>query len=286
MVCSVSIRISFMRIAILVALTLLVAPAWAGLPFCGIAPGSMVEASPKLMKAATEGNIAGMWKAIGNCANPNYQDKDGVPILGAVFKAKPKNMLAVVKLLASIGADVNARIYILPISFDLVGSPDCDPQVLDVLFKHGLNPNDTGPIAGMNALEAALLDGDSNSVCISSLIEHGSYVNFVDQDGDTPLSMAANRGDPDIVKLLLENGAQPNTSNKLGLTPLMNAAGTKHAGVAKVLLQYGANPCLMNEDGYRASDIAKMMGDGKLAELLECHRRNPKTTAPTNRTLL
>lgn len=258
-------------------------PAWASSPCVFAPPHMMTEASQKLMKAATEGDVSAMRKWIGDCANPNYQNEDSVPILGAVFKAKPKNILAVVKLLTSVGADVNARVYILPISFDLVGSPDCDPQLLDVLFKHGLNPNDTDPITGMNVLEAALLDGGSNGACISSLIDHGSYVNFVDQFGGTPLSFATLRNDLDIVKLLLENGAQPNVSNKNGITPLMNAAGMKHADIAKILLQYGANPCLMDMDGDRASDIAKKMGNNKLAELLTC-RRKQKPEASTKPT--
>ncbi|MGH8306687.1 MAG: ankyrin repeat domain-containing protein [Gammaproteobacteria bacterium] len=262
-----------MRLVLLAILVFLGPPALAASPLCGVVPADNSSVSIKLMRAAISGDINGMWRWIGECANPNYQDKDGVPILGAVFKAKPKNMRAVVNVLVNVGADVNARTYILPISFSLVGSSDCDPKVLDILFKHGLIPNDTEPVDGSSTLDAAIFLG-GNIACIDALIAHNAMVNFTNRSGETPLLDAVYRKDSDIVSLLLENGARPNISNDIGITPLMAAAAMKSTDIVKSLMKNGANPCLRNEDGKTASDTAEEAGDDKLAQLLVCDRKS------------
>ncbi|MHB8405979.1 MAG: ankyrin repeat domain-containing protein [Gammaproteobacteria bacterium] len=236
-----------------------------------------------LMQASVKGDITEVNRLLKKGANPNYQDRRGMPILGAVLKARPKNLPEIVKALARAGADVNARHYVVPIAFDYVSyNKRCDPKVLNILFKYGLNPNDYEPIAHESVLESAVAYG-GNSSCISTLIMHGGRINHTDYGGNTPLIQAVYRKDPSIVLLLLLNGAKPNISDEFGNTPLMAAAFFKSKSIVTLLLQHGANPCFRNEDGSRASDIAKKAGDDKLAALLACHRNSPTSSVQKSR---
>jgi len=236
-----------------------------------IAPFDNSNIDMLLMKAAVQGDIAAMQKLLKSSANPNYQGTNGVPILGAVYKSRSTNMLEVVELLAHAGADVNSKIYVIPTVFSLVENPNCNPKILDVLFKYGLNANDSDPIDENSTLEASVAYG-GNRACISSLIQHGASVNHTDYAGSNPLIRSVYRKDINIVRLLLQNGAKPNMSDKFGNTALMVSAHFKLTDIASILLHYGANPCFRNELGETASDIAANVGDGKLAELLSCHK--------------
>jgi ankyrin repeat domain-containing protein 50 len=65
--------------------------------------------------------------------------------------------------------------------------------------------------------------------------------NATDEDGQTPLSWAAEKGHEAVVKLLLEKGAELETKDKdYGQTPLSWAAEKGHEAVVKLLLEKGA----------------------------------------------
>ncbi|XP_036400661.1 BRCA1-associated RING domain protein 1 [Megalops cyprinoides] len=66
--------------------------------------------------------------------------------------------------------------------------------------------------------------------------------------GETPLHLAAIKGDVGMVKELLEQGADPNLKDHAGWTPLHEACNLGHLGVVEVLLQQGA---LLNTPGYQ-----------------------------------
>ncbi|XP_053482193.1 BRCA1-associated RING domain protein 1 isoform X2 [Ictalurus furcatus] len=65
--------------------------------------------------------------------------------------------------------------------------------------------------------------------------------------GETPLHLAAIKGDVEMTKALLEQGADPNLKDHAGWTPLHEACNLGHVGVVEVLLQQGA---LINTPGY------------------------------------
>ena len=66
--------------------------------------------------------------------------------------------------------------------------------------------------------------------------------------GDTPLHVAAVRGDTDIVNLLVATGADPNAKGEHGYTPLHEAAAQGHPATVDALLKLGANPDILNDE--------------------------------------
>ncbi len=55
---------------------------------------------------------------------------------------------------------------------------------------------------------------------MSELIQKGAKVTTIDEEGNTPLHLAARRGFPDVAKELLRWGADPHIENMKDKTPL------------------------------------------------------------------
>jgi len=70
---------------------------------------------------------------------------------------------------------------------------------------------------------------------ISLLIKLGSNINAKDRNGNTPLTIAAMRGDEMLVKYLLKKGADQNVKNSYECTPLFYAEKGKYAGIVNLL---------------------------------------------------
>lgn len=81
------------------------------------------------------------------------------------------------------------------------------------------------------------------------VLADGTYVNFKDGNGDTPLNLAIWHDydhTAEITELLVKNGADVNTENYRGNTPLSGAAIHWSEDVTRVLLENGADPNLLN----------------------------------------
>ena len=68
----------------------------------------------------------------------------------------------------------------------------------------------------------------------------GSNVSLANNYGATPMSLAAEVGNTDILKVLLEAGANADSPNQDGQTALMAVARTGNVEAAKLLLDHGA----------------------------------------------
>ena len=93
------------------------------------------------------------------------------------------------------------------------------------------------------------------------LLPKFTSVNVFDFEKKTPLHLACEKGNYEIIKLLLESNADVNLTTNKGLTCLMILAKRKvqDTKLVKLLLQYHASSDAENYDGMRAIDYARQV---------------------------
>ena len=100
----------------------------------------------------------------------------------------------------------------------------------------------------------------------------GADVNFRNQQGFTPLHVAAQKGHNKVAELLIAKGANVNTSGRLiGTTPLDSAALLGHKEMVELLIDSGAdiNPQIIT--GETPLQRAEQRGHSAIAEILRKH---------------
>lgn len=97
-------------------------------------------------------------------------------------------------------------------------------------------------------------------------------VNRRNQHGTTALFNATNRGWPNAVQVLLDASADANIPDNEGCTPLMIAALEGDTEIASMLLQSGnADPNRVDEEGRDAMWYADLRNNTEIMELLQNH---------------
>uniref|UniRef100_UPI00387FB281 Transcription factor ETV6,DARPin n=1 Tax=synthetic construct TaxID=32630 RepID=UPI00387FB281 len=137
-------------------------------------------------------------------------------------------------------------------------------DVLYELLQHILGGGDLGK----KLLEAARAGQDDE---VRILMANGADVNATDNDGYTPLHLAASNGHLEIVEVLLKNGADVNASDLTGITPLHAAAATGHLEIVEVLLKHGADVNAYDNDGHTPLHLAAKYGHLEIVEVLLKH---------------
>jgi ankyrin repeat protein len=108
------------------------------------------------------------------------------------------------------------------------------------------------------------------------LIKKGADVN---KPGWAPLHYAATNGQVEVIKLLLEENAYIDAASPNGTTPLMMAAKYGTDAAVKELLQAGADPALKNDLGLTAFEFAQQAGRNALATFISDFIRARQTKA-------
>ncbi|MBN1684267.1 MAG: ankyrin repeat domain-containing protein [Gammaproteobacteria bacterium] len=129
----------------------------------------------------------------------------------------------------------------------------------------------------------------SELAILERLLEHGVDINEANNEGDTPLHMAASCNNflqTVMAQFLLNAGADPDLPNKDGDTALhlavkaRNADLNVRAAMVKVLLDAGANSHLFNNEGKTPEDLAfesKEKGSEVIQRLLGKFTRKEKS---------
>ena len=81
------------------------------------------------------------------------------------------------------------------------------------------------------------------------LIPLGADPNAQDEDGQTPLIIAAATNQEEMCEALIELGADPNLANAEGETPAFQAIANNRPNVTRILFERGANPYSANNEG-------------------------------------
>ena len=174
-------------------------------------------------------------------------------------------------------------------------------QYRDVMTQllRGFNPN-TPDERGRTGLTLAMRQ-ESWRVVDTLLVAPGIDVNLPNQQGETPLMMAAIKGNLELVKKLVARGADVNREgwtplhyaasaglehsvdiarylleehayidapSPNGSTPLMLAAQYSSEGMVKLLIEEGADVSLRNQQGQTAVDFARRSERDFMVQLL------------------
>lgn len=76
---------------------------------------------------------------------------------------------------------------------------------------------------------------------VADLLGRRAEVDYLANDGFTPLSRACYQGHTEVVKLLFESGADPNAGARDGANPLFWASVRGHDEIVRLLLAHGAD---------------------------------------------
>lgn len=102
------------------------------------------------------------------------------------------------------------------------------------------------------------------------------------QNGDTPLHLAAAKGRRKITMLLLKHNANVNARAKNLCTPLHYAAGSRSTFILKALLEAGGDPTIESFTCQTVDQIARIgrrMSVGVAASRLQAKRELQKVRA-------
>jgi len=106
------------------------------------------------------------------------------------------------------------------------------------LIKDGANPNITDEYGVTPLIMAAEQEQEE---LVQELIDAGADVNQITSDHSTALQRAAISGNAQIVQMLIDAGALLDYADQFGNTPLFKAISTRHTEVAKLLIAAGTN---------------------------------------------
>ena len=113
----------------------------------------------------------------------------------------------------------------------------------------------------------------------SFLIGKGAKVNAQNDQGETPLAIAAALGWAEGVQLLLSQGASVDLANSRGETPLILAVQRRDLPTVRLLIARGANPRKTDSvAGYSALDYARR--DGRAAAIVKLLETPAKPSKP------
>lgn len=118
-----------------------------------------------------------------------------------------------VRLLLEYGADAHV---IHPFDRDnALRSPALNGriQILEMLLKHGTNPNQINRYGGVPLISAIRGKSENRYKAVKLLVEHGADINYTNSEGSA-LHIATELGDEEMVKLLLQLGVDKNHKNE------------------------------------------------------------------------
>lgn len=213
-----------------------------------------------IIASAYAGNLESLRLLLGKGADPKTVDEAGDGPLGSAAGAGDVEML---KELLTAGASVNER------------------------------SNRGGSLRGLTPLLRAA--GANCFECVRVLVAHGSDIDTVSNEPRvvkaglqehgklTPLLMAAQYGNSELIRFLLDKGASLEARDSRGLTPLMIAVTNERQDVPtiRLLLERVAVTDVKANDNQSALSWARKWGPNtEIARLLQDHGGRPDDTIP------
>jgi ankyrin repeat protein len=193
----------------------------------------------------------------GFCMYSSVTGPVDTPFMIAVWRG---NIQSVNELIASEGelnmgfassCDDNAGLSTTPLLNAIGGR---HPEMVELLLKHGANPL-FSPVPDAYPLAAAASLG--NVLIVRLLLKYGATVDHRNSEGETALTIAAQR--PNTMAVITELAAAHadiHAVNNFGHNALMLAAWKHLPENVKLLSELGIEPCLKDKEGKTALDMA------------------------------
>lgn len=199
--------------------------------------------------------------------DPRIRDFDGDTALRI---AAEHGDVETAKLLIAHGADVDAgHSWRYPRTGPIFAAvSSVDPNMVQLLIAGGAKLNVVDN-EGETPLHIAARAG--NSQVAELLLTGGANVAALNRTWDTPLHRAARKGHRDAAALLLAHGAEVNARAMRKATPLHRAAYGGHREAAALLLSAGADVNARDDDGDTPLHSAALRGYKEVVELLLAH---------------
>lgn len=153
---------------------------------------------------------------------------------------------------------------------------DADVSTNQVLLKSFKINVKVPTLRGETPLMLAAIKG--NRELAEKLLQMGAPINA--DFGWTALHYAASTGQTQMTRFLIDKGANVNAQTERGVTPLYMAARIIAAPTVEVLLQAGADKTLCNDQGISPEAIAAKRGDTELAKKLHISACSPRPESP------
>ena len=227
-----------------------------------------------LVAAVRAGDLARVEKLLAEGVSPNCWDEKGIPPLGQAASGKNAANAAIVKLLLSKGADVNAKskrtdekqpLFDLPVVW--YAASQGSAETLRLILQAGASPDAREGGLGMTPLMAAAFFVNTETLRV--LIDAKVDLEARDQKNRTALMWAADGGCYETARLLLDAGAQVDALGELGSPPLIYAAQHGFDDVVALLVERGADVNRKATLGLTALDVARQNKQTLTIQLLE-----------------
>ena len=121
---------------------------------------------------------------------------------------------------------------------------------------------------------------EGQEVVVQRLLHNGAELNLKDDNGQTPLSWAAEYGHEAVVKLLLSRDVAADPQSKHGRTPISYAAEKGHEAVVKLLLSRD-DVAADSQDTYDRTPLsyAARRGHGSVGKLRKQKMKDASNTS-------
>ena len=117
-----------------------------------------------------------------------------------------------------------------------------------------------------------------NAEVVRTLVEHGMDVAARADNGWTPLHVASSCGSVEVLRILVEHGADVTARADNGWTPLHVASSCGSVDVAQFLVDHSVDATVQANDGLTALRVAAEVGNAAVVRILVDHGTDLDTT--------